>query len=174
MLIRILLSRITWKVTKTRTQKRKQNELWNCLKCFWETKRAVFTHLLCLYQKSHLFDLWHVNNLCVNNCVMPAHFMKYSLYLWWGSVYIQKRLRSLSFFRIYLKITGLFFCSAFSHIILGFTKTQFPVSTKERAVCWWFCGWKWKQVLFVIWITYAKSHLFWSGPKIRINYYFYS
>lgn len=133
----ILCSRSTWKVSKTRTQKRKRNEMWKYLlemflrneesnkpevqnmepadwikqapgglnsfcemlrrreswafkfnlgtynynkhNTTWKVLCTVFTHSLCLYQKSHLFDLWHVNNLCVNNCVMPALFMKYSL-----------------------------------------------------------------------------------------------
>lgn len=134
----ILWSRITWKVSKTRTQKRKRNEMWKYLlemflrneesneqevqnmepadwinqapgrlnsfcemlrrrgswafkfnlstynynkhSTTWKVLCTVFTHSLCSYQKSHLFDLWHVNNLCVNNCVIPALFMKYSPY----------------------------------------------------------------------------------------------
>ena len=34
--------------------------------------RTVFTHSLFLYQKSHPFDLWYVNNSCVMHQSIPA------------------------------------------------------------------------------------------------------
>ena len=38
LLITIVRSRITWKVSKTRTRKRKRNEMWNCWKCLRNEK----------------------------------------------------------------------------------------------------------------------------------------
>ena len=58
----------------------------------WKVLCTVFTHSLFLYQKSHSFDFWYVNNSGLNTVQSTFHVVLCLLYTYWEIHYFVSHL----------------------------------------------------------------------------------